>query len=1013
MYLKSLELNGFKSFAQKTVLEFKGNKDGRESVTAIVGPNGAGKSNISDAIRWVMGETSLKALRGKKSQDIIFSGSESKGKMGASSVTMTLDNSDKKAPIEMEELVITRKLYRSGENEYYINAKRVRLLDLQLLLAKCQFGQGSYSVIGQGMIDRLLLQTPQERKQFFDEASGIKEFQIKRHQAILKLQRTKDNTEQAGILLNEITPRLKSLSRQVKKLEQRQAVDMELRETQEIYYSSLWTSNQEKINNLKQVLKGVDSEFTQSKENLTAIQKELAALAKAETRQVIFETLQQDYQTILKRKNEMEREKAVLQGKLQIEYSRAGKQNLGWLTNKIESLKQEEYSGLNDLKKIKKEKQEFLNNVQEIKNKLEEISSEKTEIKNAIIGLDQDITEARYEKTVSQFTNIRAVQVILEERHQFGTVYGAVAQLADVDEKYQLAMDVATGGSVASLVVDNDKTAQKAIEYLRVEKQGYATFLPLNKIKPRPISQNIEDFLGVEGVHGLAVDLADYDDKFSDIFSYVFGNTLIVEDMDIARKIGIGTVRMVTLDGDVMELSGSMKGGHRRKKQKGLSFGQGSSPYLTRNKADELEEKKKSLQVKLNKLEETEEAEQKKLYEMQSKFSAISSKEEILEAQKNKLSKELASLEQESSLHSLSKDDFNVAMNKVSQEKEDLDREIKKIDNQLKDIQNKINHFNKEEEEKKERIFALQDAMQAEQTQLNEVVDKRNEARVDLAKLETRQENLSNEVYAEMKISIDSIVEKNINIVSVDEARKFEEKIQKLKYKLSLIGGIDEEVVSEYGETKERHDELNDQLKDLEKAMKDTRELISELDLLMKKKRDKAFKQIRIEFKRYFELLFEGGSADIIELYGEEKDDEEDESEEEEKNIKKEKGQEKKILQGIDITACPPGKKIKNIQALSGGERTMTSIALVCAILHTNPSPFVVLDEVEAALDEANSLRFTKILRELAEQSQFIIITHNRATMHAADILYGVTMGNDGISKLLSVKVDEAEKISP
>ena len=647
------------------------------------------------------------------------------------------------------------------------------------------------------------------------------------------------------------------------------------------------------------------------------------------------------------------------------------------------------------------------------KKDLDRLTISRAELSGRIGNVEQKITEAKYEKTISQFTNIRAVQVVLEERHQLGTVYGAVAQLADVDPKYRLAMDVAAGSHVSSLVVDSDNTAQKAINYLREHKQGFACFLPLNKIKPRFVSQDIEEIIGRAGVYGLATELAEYDNKFNNIFSYVFGNTLIVEDIDVAREIGIGRVRMVTLEGDILETSGGMKGGFRKARNQALSFSQGSSPYLAQNKAEELEEKIEEMQAEIDKINNEYEKVQKDLFTWESKLQVAHNSSQLLEKQKQDLEKELASLDQELSLCNMSKEEYTAAMQEVGLEKKVVEKNIVIAEEKIDTIQQKIENFNKQEEEKKQRVFALQEAMQAEQNHLNTVVEDRNEKRVLKAKLETKQENLAGEVYTEMSISIESIIEKGEELAKPEEIDDLQTRIQKFKYKLSLIGGIDEEVVEEFSQTRQRHEELFGQLEDLQKAMKDLKDLIVELDAIMKKKRDKAFKQIKKEFKRYFKLLFEGGEADIIELYGSQPEvGEEDTQEEdipEEEIIKK---KEDKTLQGIDITACPPGKKIKNIQALSGGERTLTSIALVCAILHTNPSPFVVLDEVEAALDEANTLRFTKILSELAEQSQFIIITHNRATMHAADVLYGVTMGNEGVSKLLSVKIENAKEIS-
>ena len=321
--------------------------------------------------------------------------------------------------------------------------------------------------------------------------------------------------------------------------------------------------------------------------------------------------------------------------------------------------------------------------------------------------------------------------------------------------------------------------------------------------------------------------------------------------------------------------------------------------------------------------------------------------------------------------------------------------------------------MNEEEEQKRQRIFALQDSMQEEQMSLNKHAEEKHSLQVEIVKLQTHREDLEQEIFSELQEGIGNIVNRLIEKFVEDEMETAKIEIEKLKYQLSLIGGIDESVMSEYEEIRERHDSLAFELVDLNKASSDLEKMIEELDKLMKKKHKESFNKIKKEFARYFKLLFEGGSAELVEVYGTEKDEDEmvlegDEMEttEESELENTEKKKKRKILTGVEVYACPPGKKIKNISALSGGERTMTSIALLCAILHTNPSPFVILDEVEAALDEANTTRFTKILGELSMQSQFIIITHNRVTMHAVDVLYGVTMGNDGISKLLSVKLD-------
>ncbi len=1019
MYLKSLEIQGFKSFAEKTVLAFMPGTKASQSITAIVGPNGSGKSNVADAIRWVLGEQSMKMLRGKKSEDIIFGGSAAKGKMGFASVKMIIDNSDATLPIDQEELVIERKVYREGDGEYIINGHQVRLLDLQLLLAKAQFGQGSYSVVGQGMIDKMLLQSPAERKDFFDEAFGIKEFQIKRHQAILKLSRTKENITQAEALLNEVSPRLKSLSRQVKKLEERHEVENTLRESQESYYATLWSHNQTQLDEIQNNLKTIESDYTDSQGKLEKIQLELSDLAKESSRQEIYNELQSSFQELTQEKNALERDHAALTGKMQVEYSKAGKHNISWLENKITSLKTEQQKIEKELKQVNDHLQNLHTEIAGKKSEVEELGINKTELKSKLSSLESSLATAKSEQNFFQLTGLRAVQAILEEQNRFGRVFGAVAQLAEVAEKYQLAMDVAAGAHLSSVVVADDEVAKQGIRYLRDNQLGVATFLPISKIKPRFVPHDIDRYLAHPGVHGLATDLASFDKRFENIFSYVFGNTIIVESIDVAREIGIGRIRMVTLDGDILETSGSMKGGFRRKRTTGLSFSQAHAPHMMQGELMDHTEKIEETKRELDRTEIDYERMQDLLRDLQTNTEVELKKQQYISDQKKEIDSEIASLEQEMNLSTMSESDYSAAMKDISVQKDDLGKKINELENKILGIKNKISEFNEEEEKKKERIFALQDAMQAEQNKLNDISNKRNDGRVSLAKIETKQEDLLNEVYQELHFSIESIVKRQPPLVELEKLEELQTQIQKLKYKLSLIGGIDEEVVAEYKETAERHEGLTSQLDDLEKAMKDLEKLVVELDEIMKKRRAKGFKEIKKEFQRYFSLLFEGGKADLVEVYGVEapasaessgvvkEESEEDEELEDEPKKKRRK----KILTGIEVNACPPGKKIKNLAALSGGERTMTSIALICAILHTNPPPFVILDEVEAALDEANTLRFTKILKELAKSSQFILITHNRATMHATDALYGVTMGNDGISHLLSVKLEQAEKV--
>jgi len=1017
MFLKRIDIQGFKSFAQKTTLEFLPPRDGKNSLTVVVGPNGSGKSNVSDAIRWVMGEQRMKHLRGKKSEDIIFSGSDSKGQLGVASVAMILDNRDKRVPIEYDELVIGRKLYRSGESEYTINGNSVRLLDIHLLLAKAQFGQGSYAVIGQGMIDRLLLQSAQERKAFFDEAAGIKEFQIKRHQASLRLVRTKEHLEQAQLLLNEISPRLKTLSRQVKKLEERQEVEIELRELQEQYYTTLWQHHTGEATQLASAIEELTVSLTAGQAQLQTIQVELASLAQASSRQQVFAQLQQQYQEIVTKKNGLERERAVLQGKLQTEYAKSGNHQVGWLESKVTSLQGEQAQLAHTIEDIETSITAYKKETHQKEQEIDEATFTRTSLRGTVAAQESALMQMKSEQSAFHITGFRAVQAVLGARRQLPGVHGVVAELGDVGSAHVLALDVAAGGRLASIVVDTEDTAREGIAYLREGKFGVATFLPLTKIRSTHTPDVVHDILGRNGVIGLARELVQFDPQFEHIFSFVFGSTIVVEDFDTAKAIGIGKVRMVTLEGDLFETSGAVKGGHRHVRQHGISFSSGEGSYKVKEQTEEQEKEITENKQALLSLEQEHEA---RVIALRNTFTALQTAEQKLGLyveKKQDIDTELASLERELAMQTMSPEQLGDVMKDIAASKSTLDQDIVLIEKEIAAVGEKIAQFNDEEEKKKQRVFALQETMQAQQQEVNTLVERKNEKQVALGKVETKLEDLQHELYQEMQTTIEAILTRGIAPLGMTELEAVQVNIQKMKYKVSLIGGIDEEVVEEYTQTKERYGGLSDQLADLSRAIDDLHTLIAELDAIMKKKRDKAFKQMRKEFARYFSILFDGGKADLIEIYEEEKKldmndeaavleedsfDAEDVEEVAAKKIRK-----KNVLSGIDITACPPGKKIQHVRALSGGERTMTSIALMCAILKINPSPFIVLDEVEAALDEANTLRIINILKELAEQSQFIIISHNRATMHAADALYGVTMGNDGVSHLLSVKMDD------
>ena len=745
MYLKRLEMIGFKSFASRTILELPKPQKNNFNITAVVGPNGVGKSNLVESIRWALGEQSLKTLRGKKLEDIIFFGSNQKMRLSLAEVTLFFNNEDKAAPIDYREFTITRRIYRNGESEYLINKSRVRLQDVLILLAKSSFGQKSYSIVGQGLVDQILQTSPFERKKFFDEATGIRQYQIKKNEAVRKIEKSQTNLQQAEIALAEIAPHLRSLTRQINKLARRQETETKLYQLQKKYYSAIWQGLNQQISVLNQQIDKQVKKQKQIEKELKTAQKQSEALAMEELDDQ-YQKIQQQYQKLLEGKNTYLIRQSTLQAQL---------------TFQKEKLKQEEQYEI-------------------------------------IISLDQ-------EKVFSDLKKIESSQKEL---------VGKIDKISKIEE--------------------------------------------LNKVKT------------------------------------------------LARNI------------------------FEKIKQLLKSF-------------DPKKETKSSTDLK-----------EKKLIEG------------------------------------------------IKKEKNQLDQKIKDLDKKLNQLNRNLSQSTEKERDKRKKLLDWQKKIQDEQSRLNNLTYKLNELKIDLARLETKRDISKDEITNEMGrkgqeiINLDST--KALVIQSAGQAEDLEQ-IKKLKYQLELIGGIDPEIEKEYPEIRQRYEFLTSQGDDLKKSLKSLNKIIQELDQKIKDQFKKNFSQINQEFDCYFKIIFGGGKAKIV-LQETNESPKESEGQNEFLKINR-------TISGIEILATPPGKKIKSIEMLSGGEKALTSLALICAIIAINKPPFVVLDEVDAALDQENSSRFAKILKELRKNSQFIIITHNQQTIEVADILYGVTMGNDGISRLISLKLEK------
>jgi len=885
MYLEKLEIQGFKSFANKNTLVFPGMLDkSKRGITAVVGPNGSGKSNVADAVRWALGEQSMKILRGKKSEDVIFSGSDKKGKLGMAEVSLHLNNEDGvksgKSPIEYSQIVLTRRLYRDGDSGYMINNSRVRLSDIQMLLAKAKFGQKTYSVIGQGMVEGFLNTSLAERKEFFDEATGVKQYQIKRNESLNKLRSSYENLAQARMLLSEIEPRLKSLTRQVNRLHKRGELETELKSAQIDYYSRIWHDINEKFKNYNHEYLELEKIKFVKEKKLDSLNKDLEQLKIESEEENEFNSLQNELGQIQGKKDELNRALARVDAQMETKLEASGQHDLSFLFNKKEVVNK-------DLEKISKEVKNININIKQEQEKNQSLKFTKEKIDSEIKKIN---------KTLST-----------EEENTED---------------------------------DNMKTANKLLRKILADLE---------------IAESITEF----------------------------------------EKIKALTLRIKK---ELKEL-------------KNIIFNSDNS----NNQNNKLKE----AQIVLNKLSQEKEELINKINENNLLLSAKTERIKLLNEKKQSLANELLEIEKRLQQNE-KKSDFK----ELGKEQSVLKIEIVAAQENILNIKEKISSISAREDEKRNRLFSLQKNLQELQNELNGSNNQMQAIKINSTRHETRLEDLEIEIRQELK-DLSAIKNKvrEINELDNDFIAGLREKIKQIKKQLELIGGIDPQTEHEYNETKERFDFLNNQVTDFSSAVDSFRKIIKELDMVIKEQFDKEFKVIAQNFEKYFKILFKGGKAKIVKVLEETMDEEKKESSEGQKagqkselvalpDIKKIKFLQKHNatgLAGIEIRATPLGKKIGSVSMLSGGERALTAIALICAIISSNPSPFVVLDEVDAALDEANSERLAKIFDELSHKTQFIVITHNRASMRRANILYGVTMGDDGISKLLSVKLDEVK----
>ncbi len=1180
MYLKRLELQGFKSFADKTVLEFM------PGITSVIGPNGSGKSNISDSIRWVLGEQSMKSLRGSKSLDVIFAGTQNRKSLGFAEASLVFDNSDGTLPIEYTEVTVTRKIYRSGETGYYINKTPCRLKDVLELFMDTGIGKDGYSIIGQGKIDEILSNKSEDRRHIFEEAAGIVKYRARKQEAEKKLEHTKLNLLRINDILAEIESNIEPLKVQSEKAkkylnlrEELKSIEIglfiyniekykkeleEIVKDEEIYNSqcSEEEGKLESIKNLKETLKAEIDEITNNIEQISNLgfesQKEIEMLNSdinvAKTRisnnKENRERLEKEIEEFQERIKELEEEikqkqekrlnlkenkekfekelkekeeelekltKTLSQKELEIEKNKQQvEENVDRKYNLQSDINTEKINIENGEKREKQIASEIATNISELDStrlEKEDISKTFYEIedkRNKILNNQKEINDKKqkaetkikeYERNITILQNevrmketrlkflietekekegyIKSVKNLLkdtETNKELGKgMHGVLANIIEVPEEYQTAIEMCLGMSLQNIVTDTEEDAKKLVEHLRKNNLGRASFLPISSVRGKKLDKiKIKE----DGYIGIASDLIKYDKKYQDIIENLLGRTVIVDKMETAIKIAKQNkyaFRIITLEGDVINPSGAITGGSVAKKTvnilgRGREIEKLEKEIKTKNKKIEsLEEEKKDFEKSIVDIFEESKNLEKELQEIDITYATEKQKLLSIEQNISKLETRISKLKEEKENIKKQKEESNIKIENTKKEIERLNKETEEItkvineyaslnkDNQkyiddlnfditnlkisvssfdesessIDEIQERINQdiensrksienkkvqieklkqddFNLEKsiEETKEKIEEIKQNVETSGTKIEELKNSRIQKNKKLEEKEkeiTEKFNQIEDLKAQIvKVDVKKTkLEEEINNIinkmweeyettpnNVEEYKKPEnvaltqKQVNSLRKEMRELGSVNLDSIEEYKSLKERYDFMNEQRLDLENTMAKLRKVIQEMTTTMKEQFKKQFEVINKNFSEVFKELFGGGKAEL--------------SLEDEENI---------LECGINITVQPPGKKLQNMMLLSGGEKAFTAIALLFAILKMNPAPFCVLDEIEAALDDVNVYRFAEYLKKFSKQTQFLVITHRKGTMEAADTVYGVTMEENGISKLLSMKL--------
>lgn len=1179
MYFKRLEMHGFKSFAEPVVIEF------HEGVTCIVGPNGSGKSNISDAIRWVLGEQSPKMLRGGKMEEVIFAGTASRKSRGMAEVTLVIDNSLGILPIDYNEVAITRRMYRSGESEYLINNNACRLRDIRELIMDTGIGVDGYSLIGQGKIADIVSSKAESRREIFEEAAGVVLYKSKKAEAERKLSATNANLERADDIITEIEGRIDGLREdsakakeylQLKERYQELEINIALKSIDTLEQSNAALKNdvdelKASIDKSNEEKEAIDGELNKSRQRSTDLEKcgndardqlitinnEISDLNNEATRneerlggiERDFNRINGEIEDYSKRKDTEQEEASKIDCEMrQIseqlqkavdelnekkgkyadavaasdEYSsRINKANedILELRSKINEKGSDVRTYENFQETLEKRRKEIVEdqaeierNAQSYDQRMREAQREKAEADALLETLRSSLDEAKedrksytqeradlarkWEELRTNGTNLSARKTALETlennydgynsavrfimRHKKPGIRGVVADLIDVPTGYEVAIETALGAGTQNIVCDSDEDAKAAVRALKENRAGRCTFLPIRSVRSRKadVERRVEQ---IEGYLGLAVDLISFDSEYEGVLNYLLGRVAIVDNLDNAVSLskipGAGGLRFVTLDGEVINTSGAITGGKFKNSTANLLERKQEISQLdakikqlrdeirgVKERIDELDSvidemqevindterdfhqaeiQSGTLDTRIKTLEESgqnlntgREKAERELKKIQADFDEAQGNIERLNGEISDASEQIRKINDEAEQAMTALEAAKNAVSEANEEviqaginqrdwvgkldtkKEILNRVNKSIGDMQREIDNRKQQIRDLEQEKNDIIYGSEDAAgQAEakeqkrdelsdyiekvreeresliksidglsdqQTELgnklNDMQDKKYQLEIKIGKNDTQLDNLKSKLWDEFEVSyIQAMEYRKADFVMSSAQRESRE----IKLKIRQLGDVNVGAIKEYEEVNERYTFLTEQRADILRAMDELKRIIRDMDKTIRDKFKESFDQIVVNFEEIFRQLFGGGHAELR------LDDENN-----------------PLESGIEIIAQPPGKKLQNINLMSGGEKTMTAIALMFAVLKTKPTPFCILDEVEAALDDANIDRFANYLREF-DNIQFAIVTHQKATMEHADVLYGVTMPEQGISKVLSLRLGD------